>query len=223
MSFPALPYEVDEHLVRGMRSLYAATDSFREIPLDLLDPKAQLTVREVIGRTDALKDALYVLRHGRERTNDVPPEDLIGTTSSFKRMTAVTKRIYELIADGEWHDYSHVVREAAKEVLPGEAHRYMETTRTSKGGPEERTKNFDPVKLVEKGQRAIAVSTISGLARIEMDPPRSERAEQRRIRLRPPNLTRDRRLAATSQMSELDLEPVADAAAHAPDDTQVST
>lgn len=220
MSFPAHPYEVDEHLVAGLQALYEATDRLRQVPLTKLDPGTQLMLRETIGRVDAIKDALYLLRSGRERTDDVPPVDLVGVMA--RRLRPVTKRAFELLADGEWHSYEAVIREAAKEVLPGEAHRYMEASRKARTPDAgDRVKNNDDVYLVERGQRAVAVNAISGNDRIEMDPPRSVRADNRMIRLRPPQLARPKP-SSEGEMPEPGAEPVADAAPHAPEHAEVA-
>jgi hypothetical protein len=172
MTFPALPYEVDGHLVAGLRALYASAEHLRKVPLDRLGDEDAMRLKDALGRIDATKDLLYLLRMGKQRTDDVAPVDLL--------------------ADGEWHDYEPVIREAAKEARPGEAHRRMEHARNAKRQePGERTRNNDAVYLVERGQRATAVKAAYG-KRIEKDPPPPDKPQ--RMRLRPPDLARPKKV-----------------------------
>lgn len=41
----------------------------------------------------------------------------------------VLQRIYELLADGEWHRYDEIFAEASKVIAPGEARRWAEERR----------------------------------------------------------------------------------------------
>jgi hypothetical protein len=192
MTFPALPYEVDGHLVAGLRALYASAEHLRKVPLDRLGDEDAMRLKDALGRIDATKDLLYLLRMGKQRTDDVAPVDLLGPGNVAHRLKPVTKRIFELLADGEWHDYEPVIREAAKEARPGEAHRRMEHARNAKRQePGERTRNNDAVYLVERGQRATAVKAAYG-KRIEKDPPPPDKPQ--RMRLRPPDLARPKKV-----------------------------
>lgn len=87
-------------------------------------------------------------------------------------LTPWTAKIYELLADGQWHDREPVVAAAAKAVPPGRAKRTAEDERVRERG-RRATKGLPPLKprtdaeLIQMGQRAIALLVLNRNRRIE--------------------------------------------------------
>ncbi len=102
-------------------------------------------------------------------------------------MTLHTTKIYELLADGDWHELEVVLRAAAVVVPPGPAKRAIEDARARerlRRRMDERRSHRasqDTAGLIRDGQRRVALLAINRNRRIQL-----RRADGRRqIRLRP--------------------------------------
>lgn len=99
----------------------------------------------------------------------------------------------ELLADGEWHNYSEIVRKASKVVPPGVAMRKIETIRLAsarkhKGysNPSQRKIMRSDTRLIEYGALAVARQVLSGSVLFEIEPRGTKQADgPKRIRLAP--------------------------------------
>lgn len=86
-------------------------------------------------------------------------------------------RAAELLADGEWHDYDAIIKEAALTVPPGRAKRMTERMRLRHRrepgehyiGDHRRVHRTDD-ELIEYGARAIVSASVSGSVAFEISP-----------------------------------------------------
>lgn len=84
----------------------------------------------------------------------------------------LAERAWQLMGDGEWHDYDAVTRELMKVVPPGIAVRQAEVDRQQRGGgrnpgwvsPPVRKQNIDPLRQVATGQRTIVRQLLKNAA-----------------------------------------------------------
>jgi hypothetical protein len=88
-------------------------------------------------------------------------------------LTMHMAKVYEMLADGQWHDREPVVRAAATAVLPGPAKRNMlaadERERRRRLSDERRPDRVghDDRSLIRRGQRRVALLGITRSQRID--------------------------------------------------------
>lgn len=106
---------------------------------------------------------------------------------------ALTLRLWELLADGEWHDARQVRAILAADIPDGEAIRFNETVRAhnSSDAPPSRIYAISRADAARSGRRAITQRVINGarrVGRVETDPVKTTRQmwedEKQAIRIR---------------------------------------
>lgn len=99
--------------------------------------------------------------------------------TAFRASRPQALKLWELLADGGWHDAHEIVDLIGRTVAPGVAKRAAQhgfnsaSARKNGGRPQPRTRPISDERLITIGQRAIAVETISNsrrTGRVELDP-----------------------------------------------------